>query len=83
MADKKIGKVIHYYDKLGVAIINLKANLKIGQTIKISHGDSNFTQPVESMQIDHKALQEALKGQEIGLKVNQEVARGAEVYLVS
>jgi len=34
MADFKIGKVMHYYDKLGVAIIQLDSGLGIGDKIK-------------------------------------------------
>jgi len=82
MADKQIGKVIHYYDKLLVAIVKLNDDLKIGDEIKIVKGDSEFTQKVESMQMEHEPVSEAKKGSEVGMKVSQETKNGAKVYLV-
>lgn len=83
MADMKIGKVIHYYDKLGVAIVELSANLAAGETIRFERGgEEMFEQKVDSMQIEHEQISEAKKGETIGLKVEQEVKEEAEVYKV-
>ena len=82
MADKPIGKVSHYYDKIGVAVIDLLSTLKLGQTIKISGHDQEFSQEVSSMQMEHEKLEEAKKGQSVGLKVDKPVKEGDEVYLV-
>lgn len=82
MADKQIGKVIHFYDKLLVAIVRLNGELKIGDEIKIVKGDSEFTQKVESMQIEHEPVIEAKKGSEVGMKVDQETQKGAKVYKI-
>jgi len=83
MADKQIGKVIHYYDKINVAIVKLDDELKVGEEIKIVKGDTEFTQKVESMQVEHEPVQEAKKGSEVGMMVGQEVKKGAKVYKVS
>lgn len=84
MADKKIGRVVHYYDNLGVAVIALTEDgLSVGDTIKISHGEEEFTQTVGSMQIDHKDIKQAKKGDEFGLKVDQPVKRRADVYKIA
>ena len=83
MSDKQIGKVIHYYDKLNVAIVKLDDELKVGEEIKIVKGDTEFTQKVESMQVEHEPVQEAKKGSEVGMMVGQEVKKGAKVYKVS
>lgn len=83
MADLKVGKVTHYYDKIGVAVVELGAGLKAGDEIKfVRGGEDLFTQKVDSMQIEHKKLKTAKKGQEIGLKTDEEVKEGAEVYKV-
>lgn len=82
MADKKIGKVVHFYDKILVAVINLTTPLKIGDTIKFKHGDSEFTQTVESMQAEHKPVTTVKKGGEVAIKVDQPVKGRAEVFLV-
>lgn len=83
MPDFKIGKVSHYYDKIGVAVVELTDTLSVGDTIRISGHGKEFTQEVSSMQIEHEEIQEAKKGQNIGLKVDQEIKDGDEVYKVS
>ncbi len=79
---KPIGKVTHYYGKIGVAILELDDELKIGDRIKIEHGKNEFEQEVTSLQIEHKPVQKASKGDLVGLKVKEKVKEGALVYLL-
>ncbi|OGM12420.1 hypothetical protein A2Z22_04575 [Candidatus Woesebacteria bacterium RBG_16_34_12] len=84
MADFKIGKVTHYYDKIQVAIIELDSNLATGEKIKfVRGGEDLFEQDVDSIQIEHEKIDKAKKGDVIGLKVSQELREGAEVYKIS
>jgi len=83
MAGVKVGKVIHYYDKIEVAVVELLKPLKNGDKIKISGHDNEFTQVISSMQIEHQQLEEAKKGQSIGLKVDKPVKEGDELFLVA
>lgn len=84
MADTKIGQVSHYYDKIAVAVVELVADLAAGDTIKfVRGGEELFSQKVQSMQMEHENIEKAKKGQAIGLKVDQEVKDGAEVFKVS
>lgn len=75
MAEVKLGKVTHFFDKICVAVIELSAPLKVGDRIKFP----DFEQTVESMQIEHEQVQQAKKGQSIGLKIDQPVKKGASV----
>lgn len=78
---KLIGKVTHYYRKIAVAVLALTGPLKLGDAIRIVGGVNNeFTQTVESMEIEHEKIQEATAGDEIGLKVNQVAREGYRVY---
>jgi translation initiation factor IF-2 len=81
-ADKKpLGKVTHYYDKAMVAIVKLSGRgLKVGDAIKFVKGENEFTQNIESMQIEHEALKSAKKGQEVAVKTDQPTKEGALVY---
>lgn len=80
--DKPIGKVVHYYDKLGVAIIDLSTGgLKVGDEVKFKHGEEEFTQKVESLQVDHKDVDSAKKGDSFGVKVDKPTKVGTAVYL--
>lgn len=83
MPDFKVGKVTHYYDKIGVAIVELSGDFAVGDKVKIVKGEEEFEQEVKSMQIEHKQVEIAKKGDVIGLKVDQLTKEGAEVYKVS
>ena len=79
----QIGKVVHFYDKLGVAIIDLgKGGLKVGDEIKFQKGDSEFTQKIESLQIEHKEVDKVKKGDSFGIKVSQPTKPGTLVFTV-
>jgi len=79
MTEVKIGKVTHFFDKICVAVIELTAPLKVGDRIKFP----DFEQAVDSMQIEHEQIQQAKKGQSIGLKTDQPVKKGCEVMKVA
>ena len=81
MADFKIGKVSHYYDKIKVAIVELDSDLSVGDKIKfVRGGEDLFEQNVDSIQIEHNNIQSAKKGDIIGLRVDNELKEGAEEY---
>ena len=76
-----VGKVTHYFDKLGVAVVKLTSDLKTGDEIRIVGGkETDFTQQVASMQAEHQAVDKAKKGDEIGLKVKEKVREGYKVF---
>jgi len=77
-----VGTITHYYDKIGVAIVELSDKLKVGDTIAIEGKTTNFTQKVESIQIRDINVEEAGSGESIGLKVDQKVREGDKVYKV-
>jgi putative protease len=80
--EKPIGKITHFYGKLMVAIIDLTAPLKVGDTIHIKGTSDDFTQQVEQLQFDHKDIKQATAGQQVGVKVNQKIHDNDQVYLV-
>lgn len=80
MEEKPLGKVIHYYDKIGVAIVRLVGKIKAGDKVKFVKGDSVFEQTVESIQVEHESLREGKKGDEIGIKVDKSAKEGTLVY---
>jgi len=83
VADTKVGKITHYYDRIGVAVVEVLAPIKVGDRIKISGHDQEFEQEVTSMQVEHENIQKAKKGDSVGLKVDQPVKKGDEVYKVA
>ncbi|MBN1870411.1 MAG: hypothetical protein JW847_07560 [Candidatus Omnitrophica bacterium] len=83
MAEQQIGKISHYYNHLSVGIINLSAQLKVGDTIHIKGAHDDFTQPVESIQLEHENVEEAGAGEAAGIKVAQKVHEGDKVFKVT
>ena len=77
-----IGKVSHYFSKIGVAVIDLSAPLKAGETIRIVGGETDFTQPVESMEIDRVKIEKAKSGDSVGMKVDEKVREDYKVYKI-
>lgn len=77
----KVGTVSHFYDKIGVAIVELNGTLSVGEKVKfVRGGEDLFEQVVESIQVEHKKLDSAGKGDVVGLKTNEEVKAGTEVF---
>jgi len=79
----EVGRVTHFYPKISVAIVELKASLNIGDKILIKGATTNFEQTVESMQIEHKNIERAEAGQIIGLKVKERVRENDKVYRIT
>jgi putative protease len=78
--EKPIGKVTHYYGGIGVAIIKFNREIKVGETIHFKGPHTDFSQKIDSMQYDHKDIESAKKGQEVGIKAEQKVRESDEVY---
>lgn len=78
-----VGKVAHYYTRIGVAIIDLTGNLNVGDEIVIRGATTSVRQKVESMEIEHKPVSSASPGQSIGLKVAQRVREDDTVFKIS
>ncbi|PIU33139.1 hypothetical protein COY29_02235 [Candidatus Woesebacteria bacterium CG_4_10_14_0_2_um_filter_39_14] len=83
MTDTKVGVIVHYYDKIGVAVVKVLTPIKVGDRIKISGHDKEFEQEIASMQVEHKNIDQAKKGDDVGMKVDQPVKDGDEVYKVA
>ncbi len=68
-----IGVITHYFPHVSAAVVKVKAPFAVGDNIKVKGHTTDFTQTVQSMQIDRVPIQVAKKGQEIGLMVNVRV----------
>jgi len=77
---KLIGKITHYFGNIGVAVLELTDTLKVDDTIRIVGGQTDFTQTVGSMEIEHKKVKVAKAGDSVGLKVEQKIREGYKVY---
>jgi len=84
MTETKIGTVTHYFNHIHVAgVILTDGELHTGDTIHIQGHTSDFTQKVGSMEIDHKPIDNANLGDDIGISVTDHAREHDIVYLVS
>ena len=78
---KVIGRIEHFFGKISVAALKLKSPLKVGDVIHIKGHTTGFTQKIDSMQIEHRDVAAAKKGQDVGFKVRDKVREGDTVFL--
>jgi translation elongation factor EF-1alpha len=82
--EEEIGRISHYFSKIGVGVVELtKGELKVGDTIHIKGHTTDFSQKVESMQVEHSPVQLAKKGDSIGLQVESQVRDNDLVFKVT
>ena len=80
---KLIGKVSHYFSKIGVAVIELSGSLSKGDTVRIVGGEeTDFEQTIDSMEMEHEKIEKAKKGDAIGTKVKEKVREGYKVFKI-
>jgi putative protease len=83
MSEVKVGKVTHYFDRLGVAVFEITDGaLKVGDTAHVVGHTTNFTQPIDSIQVEHQSVPSASAGQSVGVKVKSPARQHDEVFKV-
>jgi putative protease len=81
--EKLIGKVNHFFNKISVAIIEVTDDeLNIGDTIHIKGHTADFNQAIASMQVEKAPVQKAIKGEQVGIKVDAPVHDHDQVFKV-
>ena len=78
----EIGHVTHYFNKINVAVLSIKDELKVGDTIHILGHTTDFTQKITSMQIEHKNVNSVKPGDDFAMKVIEPVRERDVVYKV-
>jgi putative protease len=76
----EVGRITHFFSKIGVAVVELTAPLVVGDSILVKGPSTDFEQVVESMQIEHTNIPRAEAGQSIGLKLAQRAREKDAVY---
>jgi putative protease len=83
MSEKAIGKVTHFYGRIGVAVLDLSETINLGDRVRIVGRSTDLQQEVASLQIEHEAISSAGPGQEVALKVDDRVRKGDTVFKVT
>jgi putative protease len=78
----KTGMITHYFNKIGVAVLDLVADLEVGDEIHILGHTTDFIQEISSMEINHQKIDSAGPGDDVALKVIKRVREGDEVFKI-
>jgi translation elongation factor EF-1alpha len=78
----EIGRVVHYYDHLNVAVLSLTDSLKLGDRIHIIGHSTDFTQRITSMEVEHHSILWVKPGDNVAVKLIQPVHEHDIVYRV-
>lgn len=78
----RAGEITHFFNNISVAVVKVFTPIKIGDKISIKGTQTDFKQTVKSMQINHKPIKEAKKGQDLGMKVNSPVRPNDQIYKI-
>jgi putative protease len=79
---KPVGVVTHYFAEIEVAIVKFKEQVSVGAEVGFRGATTDFNQKISSMQFDHKPVEIAKKGKEMGIKVSKRVREGDSVFLI-
>jgi len=83
MNEQLIGEVSHYWGNIDVAGVEITdGELSLGDEIHIKGTTTDFTQKVDSMQIETKNIEKAQKGDSIGLQVVEKVRTHDKVFKI-
>lgn len=80
--EKEIGKIIHYFDKISVGIVELSSGLSKGDKIHIKGHTTDFVTNADSIQIEKDVKESAEAGEVVGVKITEEAREGDKVYKV-
>ena len=83
MAETKVGTIKHYYDHIGVGVLEVSKTVKVGNKIHVKGKVTDFTQEVSSIQSEHKDIDSAKAKDIVGLKTDQPVEEKDEVFKVA
>lgn len=83
MKEIEVGVVQDYFAKIGVAALGITAHgIKVGDEIHLKGHTTDFSQSVESLQVEHAQVNEAGAGASVGTKVKDRVRIGDKVFKV-
>ena len=82
--EQRIGVVTHYYGHLSVVAMQLEpgATLRVGYVIHIRGHTTDFTQKVESLEVNHASVAEVAPNDDFGLKVVEHAREHDVVFKV-
>ena len=83
MTEEPVGKITHYFPHIGVAAATLSAELKVGDQVRVKGHTTDFTEGIESLEIEHQKVDRAGPGDKVAFKVSEKARPGDRVLRVA
>ena len=84
MPEEKVGVVVKFFAKPSVAAIEVTdGTITQGDTLRYKGHTTDFTDQVESMELDNQPIQEAKAGDLVGVKVKERVRENDQIYKIT
>lgn len=77
-----VGKVTHYFGHLSVAAVQLTGPLAVGDQIHVKGHTTDFSQKVDSLEVEHQKVEKAGTGDDVAFKVTDKARPGDQVFRV-
>lgn len=77
---ERVGQVVHFFDKISVAVAELDSGLQIGDKVHFEGPHTDFEQEIGSMQIEHEVVTKVKAGDEVAIKVDEPVRKGDTIH---
>ncbi|PVX27295.1 MAG: translation elongation factor-like protein [Candidatus Bathyarchaeum sp.] len=77
---REVGKVAHFFSRINVAVIDVTDTVSVGDRIFIKGPTTDIEQTIDSMEIEHEKVKQAMAGQSIGMKVDGRVRENDTIY---
>jgi translation elongation factor EF-1alpha len=83
MSEKDVGVIVKFFAKPSVAAVQVKdGSIKKGDILRFKGHTTDFTQEVESIEIENQPVEEAVPGDLVGIKVKERVRENDIVYQI-
>ncbi len=84
MPEQRIGTVVHFFKGPSVAIVRLTdGELAVGDRVRFHGHTTEFTEQVNSMEVDHKKVERAKVGEEVAIQVTDRARQHDQVFKVT
>ena len=82
MTEEPVGKITHYFPHIAVAAATLSGELKVGDRVRVKGHTTDFTEGIESLEIEHRKVDRAGPGDDVAFKVSEKARPGDQVLRV-
>lgn len=80
MTEQPIGKITHYFPQIAVAAATLSGELKVGDRVRVKGHTTDFTETIQSLEIEHRKVDRAGPGDEVAFQVSEKARAGDQVF---